>query len=242
MPEAAINRLLDIEELSRPSFRHIIVKMEDLLRRYEGLHLHPSKRWEYPWSLRRARIAAGAQVLDAGCGASIFPVYLSTLRVQVTAIDRFLPKMQHARFYHPHLKYIRGKIQDLPFADHAFDAVFCISVIEHLPIQDMMPALKEMARVLKPGGRLLLTTDYTENAGESLRYEGPGENFSVDWNVFDWPQLQNLLDAFTELEMEGKLNLRADWPRIRNQMRRFHGYPYTAVGIAFRKHPHSNAP
>ena len=234
MPEIAANRILDTKDLRQPTFRNIILKMENLLREHSWLYLHPSKRWEYPWALHRARLATGSRVLDAGCGASIFPVNLGMLQLKVAALDWSLPHLRQTRS-NPQLTYVRGIMQHMPFADNAFDAVFCISVIEHLPIQEMIPALEELARVLKPGGRLLLTTDYAEDAAEPLRYEGPGKAFPVDWNLFDRPRLERLLDAVTDLEVEGELNLKADWSRIREEMRRFHGYPYTSVGIAFRK-------
>jgi SAM-dependent methyltransferase len=51
---------------------------------------------------------------------------------------------------------VQGDAQRLPFPDHAFNFVMCNSVIEHLP--DDVQAMREMSRVLKPGGTLLLST------------------------------------------------------------------------------------
>ena len=45
------------------------------------------------------------------------------------------------------------------FPDNYFDKVFCISVIEHLPTEMAYKGMKEMARVLKKGGRLIVTVD-----------------------------------------------------------------------------------
>ena len=205
-----------------------------LLDRHDYFYLHPSKRWEYPWALQRARLAPGSRVLDAGCGASIFPVYLASRQMTVTALD---PQVPAPAALSPELPvaYVCGALQDLPFGSGTFDAVFCISVIEHLPRGQMLPALAQLAAVLKPGGRLLLTTDYTRDAEEVIWYEGPDGRFRVDWNVFDRPCLESLLAGFDDLEMEGRLDLDVDWFRVRSRMHRFHGYPYTAVGIAFRK-------
>lgn len=230
----AENRLLQMADLQKAFYRRTVREMENLLARHAGFYLHPSKRWEYPWALERAGLSKCRHVLDVGCGASIFPLFLVRRGVAVTAMDPFLPESLRMPA-DPCPAYVRGRMQQLPFRSRAFDAVFCISVIEHLPVSDMHAALEEMARVLKPGGRLLLTTDYTRDAHETIWYEGPGDRFAVDWNIFDRAGLDRLLDAANGLEVDGELDLTADWPRIRREMRGFHGYPYTSVGIAFRK-------
>lgn len=63
---------------------------------------------------------------------------------------------------------------------------------------------------------------------------GHGERFRADWNIFFRGRLDELLAAIG-LEREGELDMQADWPRIRKEMRDFHGHPYSSVGIAFRK-------
>jgi len=55
--------------------------------------------------------------------------------------------------------YMRGDLTQLPFSAAGFDVVSCISVLEHMPPDTRALGVREMARVLKPGGRLLLTYD-----------------------------------------------------------------------------------
>lgn len=140
-------------------------------------YLHPSKRWEYPWALERARLTLDSRVLDAGCGASIFPVYLSELGYQVTAVDRQLPEGLTA-CHGVAIDYVRSDITVLPFEDRSFDAVFCISVIEHLGHEGMRTALQELRRVAKPGARLLITTDYYQDANAEIWFEGDNSALS----------------------------------------------------------------
>ena len=52
--------------------------------------------------------------------------------------------------------YVTGDAQRLPFSDGSFDTVFAFDVIEHVP--DEVPVIDEAARVLRRGGRLILTT------------------------------------------------------------------------------------
>ncbi len=223
------NGTLNLADLNTPFFRRTVAEMEAILEKAPAMYLHPSKRWEYPWALRRAAAGPGSRILDAGCGASVFPLFLQRLEYRVTALDPRPPAPAEG------VRYICGELQRLPFAARSFDAVFCISVIEHLPVEAMPHALRESARVLKPGGQLLLTTDYGRQRGEEMWYAGPGRSFKVDWNIFDRKSLEHLLGQLNELEIEGGLDLAIDWNSVRPRMRRFHGYPYTSVGIAFRK-------
>lgn len=229
---SAPNRLLDLADLDRPEFRSVTVELDRLLTDYPGLYVHPGKRWEYPWSLSRAGLSPGMQVLDIGCGRSVFPALLAALGARVGAIDRDLPPAEERP---SDVRYVAADMTRLPFLREAFDAVFCLSVIEHLPRDAMSTALAEMRRVLRPSGRLLLTTDYAEDAAAEMWYEGPGERFRVDWSVFDEQLLRKVILGVSGFEVDGPVDLRADWSRIAPEMRRYHGYPYTAVGVALTK-------
>lgn len=228
--QRAPNRLLDLRELEEPFFKRTLQRLDELTRRESISYLHPSKRWEYPWALERARLATGSRVLDAGCGASIFPVYLSELGHQVTGVDREPPNGL-AACHGARIDYVRSDITELPFADGSFDAVFCISVIEHLGHEGVRTALQELRRVVQPGGRLLITTDYYEDADAEIWFEGDNRRFRVDWAFFDEAHLRRYLLDTPGLSLEGALDLTIEWERVRPIMRRFHGYPYTSVGV-----------
>lgn len=84
--QRSAKRLLDLSELERPDFRQILASMDELLHNEDISYLHPSKRWEYPWALNQADLALDSRVLDAGCGASIFPIYLANEGYRVSAV------------------------------------------------------------------------------------------------------------------------------------------------------------
>src|SRR5256884_5256756 len=72
-------------------------------------------------------------------------------------VDIEVHKLRYARRYGNAL--VHGSIFELPFANGSFDCVICSEVIEHIPAQEKH--FDELARVLKPGGRLILgTPDY----------------------------------------------------------------------------------
>lgn len=95
------------------------------------------------------------QVLDVGCGIGktdgfLFPDFgkLSGVDVSAASIDRARREnpMVHYEVYDGHV---------LPFADETFDAAFLICVLHHVVPIDRAALLKEVSRILKPGGVLL---------------------------------------------------------------------------------------
>ncbi|MFW6078652.1 MAG: class I SAM-dependent methyltransferase [Gemmatimonadota bacterium] len=231
------NRTLSLADLERPAYRRVLARLDALLEREPAAYLHPSKRWEYPWALERAALGAGGgrRVLDVGCGASILPVYLAATGLEVTAVDRALPPSGLGAASGVGVGYVAGDMTALPLADERFDAVFCISVIEHLPAAAIPRALAELRRVLRPGGPLLLTTDYYRDADAELWYDGPDRRFRVDWAVFDRERLERRILCASGLRVDGEIDLRVDWPDVEWRMRAFHGYPYTSIGVKLIK-------
>jgi len=102
---------------------------------------------------------APCRVLDYGCGRGGATHRLCEAGYLVDAIDLSEEVLALAAGYEPRATYavIDGE-QQLPFADAEFDACFSSEVIEH--VFDIRSYLAEIRRVLKPGGRLLITTPY----------------------------------------------------------------------------------
>jgi ubiquinone/menaquinone biosynthesis C-methylase UbiE len=108
---------------------------------------------------RWAALPPGASVLDMGCGTGVSTaLILETLRPQRLAAFDFDPSMvalarrRLARHLHEHdLDLTVADATHMPYADGLFDAVFESGVVHHIP--DWQAALREVGRVLKPGGR-----------------------------------------------------------------------------------------
>src|SRR5579872_1928458 len=101
----------------------------------------------------------GDAILDAGCGDGFYLHLLSKLgEYKITGLDFDKRALESAK---KNLKGIRrvkimhGSVMDLPFTANTFNKVVLTEVAEHLP--DDMKGLKEIYRVLKPGGVLVLT-------------------------------------------------------------------------------------
>jgi len=109
----------------------------------------------------------GRKVLDVGCSSphNILPVALTWLGWEVWGID-----IREFKVRHPNWHMVIGDIRHTEFPDSFFDYVTAISTIEHIGLtrygetsEDLdgdKKALREIKRILKPTGRLLLTVPY----------------------------------------------------------------------------------
>lgn len=123
-----------------------------------------SRQWEYPWAIRAAELQPGMKVLDAGAGYTSFGLYLARdAKCHYSAADPHVPSrdglVAHAKRLGVDVDYRLESLEKTTFPDAAFDRVFCISVVEHLPHEQALAAFAEWRRVLKPGGLLVVTMD-----------------------------------------------------------------------------------
>lgn len=107
-----------------------------------------------PIMLSRARSQAPRRVLDVGCGEGRFCRMLGNDAGEVVGIDPTPALIATARTRDPGGTYLRAVAERLPFASDTFDLV--VSYLSLIDIPDVGAAIPEMARVLKPGGVLLI--------------------------------------------------------------------------------------
>lgn len=95
-------------------------------------------------------------VLEVGCGEGYGIPILAPLAAEYHAIDKFATDVNRFSANIEQVRFMQMSVPPLGFADEMFDYVVSFQVIEH--IEDDEAFVREIARVLKPNGRLILTT------------------------------------------------------------------------------------
>jgi ubiquinone/menaquinone biosynthesis C-methylase UbiE len=94
-------------------------------------------------------------VLDAACGTGRYSTFLAERGHEVTGVDQSGAMLDIARKKLPAADFREGDLTALPLPDDSVDAVVCALALVHVP--DLSCALREFARVLRPGGRLVIS-------------------------------------------------------------------------------------
>ena len=132
-----------------------------------------------------ARMQPGEQVLDVGCGTGTLAMEVQS-RVgragHVAGVDPGTQQIARARSKaarrHVPIEFQIAMIEQLPFPDQSFDVVFSTLMMHHLPAPLKRQGLAEIARVLKPGGRLVIA-DFKrkqERQGRAARFHAGGSS------------------------------------------------------------------
>lgn len=113
------------------------------------------RRHEVCYRLLR-RSVRGRRVLEAGCGEGYGAYLLAAAGADVVPVDYDTHTTDHVRATYPGMPVVQGNLVSLPFADASFDLVVSLQTVEHL--WDQPGFVRECVRVLRAGGRLVLST------------------------------------------------------------------------------------
>ena len=222
-----------------------------------GCQLALGRMWEYPWAILNSDIAQDTKILDVGSGASLFPLYLAKRSNYVDSVDTNEYQMKVisptlAETLKVKVNYYVDDAVKLSAKDNTYDYVFCLSVLEHLEqkmengmlINEHLNkldrlAIKEFLRVVKPGGRVILTLDYGNEA------------LCKDWIqcFFEFDYVKEMIEEFSAnlvkpLENFDEIKLTLEREReVIELWSEFHPYTPqekprfgTALGIMLTKH------
>jgi len=114
-------------------------------------------------------------ILELGCGHSIMPSFWKKMGLSVVVLDVDLQALKHQakvgnRIESGNLYACLARGENLPFKDNSFRFCIAISTIEHFPGDGDVQAVQEMARVLKPGGLIILSVPFSRNSKETDDY------------------------------------------------------------------------
>jgi ubiquinone/menaquinone biosynthesis C-methylase UbiE len=146
-----------------------------------------------------SRVRPGDRVLDIGCGEGVFCGLLAAAGARPVGAEIAQEPIDRARRRHPGLRFeLVEPHGPLPFEDAGFDLVWASEVIEH--VADTARWLSELRRVLRGGGRLLVTTPSHGRMfalGLALRgLEGHFDPTGQHLRFYTRRSLRGLLDSF----------------------------------------------
>lgn len=133
--------------------------------------LDPSRYLELPETRRELAARPGERVLDLA-SPKLLAVALAREGIEVTSVDELPDEVERWRRLTRGEANLRLEVADgrrLPYADGSFDHAYSVSVLEHIPKGGDEAALRELARVVKPGGRIVLTLPHAPQAHEEYR-------------------------------------------------------------------------
>lgn len=166
------------------------LKYMERVRRLKSVHVN-ERVIEIPFAIVSVSDLNGqGKILDLGCTESVIPMHMASLGFEVTGLD-----FRKYPYQHPNINSVQGDILKMPFEDENFDAVFCISTLEHIglgyysdPTQDKAPdeqGVSEIHRVLKSKGTFVLTVPF------GVAHVTKQQRF------YDYPSVERLLTKYS---------------------------------------------
>src|SRR5688572_3391957 len=204
-----------------------------------------SRVWEYPYVYhhlmhRADSSATSTRIVDYGSGVTFFPFALAKAGYQTTCLDvdpLVEVDIRKAIAAVPHspgvVDFARCDQERLPFSNGEVDAVYSISVLEHIPNPGHI--VPEIARILSPGGLLLLTIDLDMRGDAAIGKEAYVELVSTIEKYFSYVHgvttthpadiLDNTNSKYRTQGLEGS---QANWYDLKQSLKAFLGRPKTS--------------
>ena len=235
--------MLNMDDVKTPGFRLV----SDAFKKYCGVNCYEVslREWEYCGAVLWCGILQDTrpmvEVVDVGCGGSLLSEFLAKLGYNVAACDTAgaAAGMQRDKAHNVSIERADMCMTALKYESNSFDYVFCISAIEHVNAgRFAIPgmafdegdglALKELERILKPGGILILTTDI------SYKYvPPPGLWPTGSHRIYDEETLLDRIRKNTALVSPHSINLDFPWETVKEVQPR--GYDYTECLLKLTK-------
>jgi len=155
------------------------------------------KKWDWDrYIVAEQLIGPGDRILDIGCGDGFLLIKLASKFKELYGMDVASSRLREAEakvkelypFEASKFKFVEGNADNpLPFPNNFFDAITCIAVMEH--VYDIFSLVKEMHRVLKPGGYVVAEIPniaYLKHRISLLLGKLPTTSSPYNWEDIGW--------------------------------------------------------
>ena len=159
-----------------------------------------------------ARMAAGARVLDIGCGTGYGTAELAQLARSATGIDVSAEAIAYARAHYPlpNATFLTASATALPFAPASFDLITAFEVIEHLG--NWRELIIETRRLLHPDGIFLVSTPNKLYYAESRAAQGPNPFHTHEFEFAEFREALAAVFPNVTILLQNRLESQAFYP------------------------------
>ena len=145
-------------------------RKRELRRRYDSTAGRYDRRYEEIQSRKYEAVAPHipktGRILDVGCGTGLFLPSLAERAQLVVGVDLSAEMLRGVRERAGAAELVQADADHLPFPDRSFDAVVAITLLQNMP--DPERTVRELARVMRPGGTLIVTSLRHKHTAEQL--------------------------------------------------------------------------
>jgi SAM-dependent methyltransferase len=189
---------------------------EDYVREFrDEMSKKPFDRKMLDWLVEK--VEGLGTICDLGCGVGQVAGYLRSRGASACGIDLSEEMIKQARLLNPDITFQQGNMLALTeIAEHSFGGIAAFYSIIHIPRPSLVDALREMKRVLRPGGRLLLTFHIGQK--DIHLAEWWNKPVSLDFYFFETEEMKDCLTK-AGFELEEVIE-RDPYPDIEVQTRR----------------------
>jgi len=132
-------------------------------------------------------------VCEIGCGPGHIARYLKDRGVEMCGVDLSHEMIKFATQLNADISFKQGNMLDLTFPDDSLAGIISFYAVIHLGREDVTSAFKQMARALRPGGRLLVS--FHGGTGELHRAEWYDRPVDIDVTLFEKAEMWDYLEA-----------------------------------------------
>ncbi len=155
---------------------------------YNAIAAHFSQTREFVWADLKplAKYTRdGDTVLDLGCGNGRLYQIFADLQVRYVGIDQSEELIALAKKKFPEARFLVGNMLDTRVTEQSVDVVYCIAAFQHIPTTELrLQVLREIKRVLKPGGTLIMTNWNLYSDWARKKYTGDEQgDYYIPWKT-----------------------------------------------------------